>query len=293
MGWRNRPDPRAGGARWPRVRRTFRCLGASAAVALIVSLLHYGCGARRFEVRTPPPAPFEAVIIPGCPSGPSGELSRCQARRAMWAAMLWERGVAERFITSGAAVYSPYIEAEALALAMTTLGVPPDRIYLDRHALHTDENIYNAVQIARGLGLTRLAVASDRGQAVGACQMLEDFLPKGQSGCGAFSMDYSVVEQHLQASPHAPALRALRAPRVQDSEFIPLRAREQRRALASGRLRRPPSFIVYPVMALLRMVGRRWVPTDPAPEEGTVAVTSWAVRARDLGLQPLPATNMP
>jgi hypothetical protein len=263
---------------WFRIRRVLRYLGASAIVALLLSLFHYGCGAQRLEVRAPPAQPFEAVIIPGCPSGPTGELTRCQARRAAWAAILWERGVAERFITSGGAVYSPYVEAEALALAMNALGVPADRIYLDRHALHTDENIYNAVQIARGLGLSRLAVASDRGQAVGACQMLEDW---HGAGCGAFSMDYPLVEQRLAGWAQ---LRSVRAPRVPDSEFVPLKLRERRRAQVSGRSVRPPSFLLYPVMAMLRGLGRRWIPNAPAPEEGERAITSWAERARALGI---------
>lgn len=268
--------------RWSRIRRVFRYLGASAIVALLLTLFHYGCGAQRLEVRTPPAQPFQAVIIPGCPSGPSGELTRCQARRAAWAAILWERGVAERFITSGAAVYSPYVEAEALALAMHSLGVPADRIYLDRHALHTDENIYNAVHIARGLGLSRLAVASDRGQAVGACQMLEGW---HGPGCGAFSMDYPLVERRLTEWAH---LSALRAPRIPDAEFVPLKQRERRRAQASGRSVRPPSFLLYPALAMLRGVGRRWVPNAPAPEEGAPAITTWAARASALGISPRP-----
>lgn len=269
---------------WSRIRRAVRYLGASAIVALLLTMVHYGCGARRLEVREPPRQPFEAIIVPGCPSGPTGELSRCQARRAAWAAILWERGLAERFITSGGAVYSPYVEAEALALAMTRLGVPPDRIYLDRHALHTDENIYNAVQIARGLGLSRLAVASDRGQAVGACRMLEGFMVPRPAGCGAFSMDYGLVEKRLQGEP---ALGALRAPRVADSEFVPLRVREQRRAQASGRAVRPPSFILYPAMMVLHGLGKSWVPVAPAPEEGPPSLTTWAARARSLGLPAL------
>src|SRR6185369_1401839 len=93
--------------------------------------------------------PYDVVIIPGCPSEADGALSLCQLSRALWGALLWERGDTRAFITSGAAVHSPYVEAEALAAALAALGVPAEHIYLEPNALHTDENMYNSLQIAR------------------------------------------------------------------------------------------------------------------------------------------------
>src|SRR3954467_14171611 len=80
-------------------------------------------------------APFDVVIVPGCPSLDDGAMSPCQMSRAVWASILWKRGVASSFITSGSAVHSPYVEAEALAAGMVALGVPPERIWLEPNAL--------------------------------------------------------------------------------------------------------------------------------------------------------------
>ena len=247
--------------------RLLRWTLIAAGMSLLSTLLHFGCASQRLEVRAPPSVPFDAIIVPGCPSAADGALTRCQARRAVWATIQWERGYARHFITSGAAVYSPYVEAEAIAAAMAALGVPADRIYLEPSALHTDENIYNALQIARQKGWTRLAVASDRGQAVGACQMLEDW----HDQCGAFSMDYALVEQRLRATP---GLLAVRVPKV-TIDFMPLRQREVERARRLGRWRRPPSLVVYALMLLRKAFGRApWQPFAPAE----TPLVTWAAR---------------
>jgi hypothetical protein len=248
-------------------RRFFAWAFITLSMSLLATFLHYQSAAQRLEVRSPPSAPFDAIIVPGCPSAQDGTLSPCQARRAMWATILWERGYARHFITSGAAVQSPYVEAEALAAAMSALGVPGERIYLEPEALHTEENIYNALQIARRMGWARLAVASDRGQSVGACQMLEEWHPQ----CGAFTMDEALVHARLQA---AAELHGVRAPRV-TAGFVPLAEREAARAAKAGRRPRPPSYLLYPLMLLRKGLGRpSWQPF--APDEPHLV--TWATR---------------
>jgi DUF218 domain-containing protein len=221
-------------------------------LSLVALALVAGCAAR-FEVVPGAGRPFDAVIVPGCPSEDDGSLSPCQMSRAVWAAILWRRGVAAAFITSGAAVHSPYVEAEALAQAMAALGVPAERIWIEPNALHTDENMYYSLQIARALGLHRLAVASQHGHAAWGCQMLSDW---GQP-CGALSLDLPAV-----AAEHArPRLQALRTPPAQP--WPTLAMREQALLEKSGR-RRPPSFLLYPYIAYLRLDGQRWIPYAPA-----------------------------
>ena len=95
--------------------------------------------------------------------------------RAAWAAILWQRGLAGAFITSGAAVHSRFVEADAIAAGMVALGVPAERIWLERDALHTDENMYFSLRIARALGFRTVAVASQKGHAAWSCRMLEDW----------------------------------------------------------------------------------------------------------------------
>jgi hypothetical protein len=207
------------------------------------------CSAARFEVRGAPARPFDVVIVPGCPSEDDGSLSRCQKGRALWAARLWELGWAEHFITSGAAVYTPYVEAEAIAAAMSALGVPAERIYLEPNALHTDENLYYSLRIARALRFSRVAVASNG--ATFDCLMLEDW---GQPA-SAFTMDIDWVKARgAQVGARLDGVRARRA-----GDFVPLAVRERERARASGR-HRPPSFLLYPGLGLMRTNGERWIP---------------------------------
>ena len=113
-----------------RLRQTLGWMGIIVLMSMTTALLHYSCGAQRLEVKGGPTPAFDAIIVPGCPAKPDGALSTCQSRRATWAALLWERGYAHHFITSGAAAQNPFVEAESLAAAMAALGVPAERIYL-------------------------------------------------------------------------------------------------------------------------------------------------------------------
>src|SRR5690606_2646511 len=132
----------------------------------------------------------------------------CQLGRAGWAAWLYHQGAARYVVPSGSAVRSPFVEAEAMAAAMALLGVPPDRIILEPHAMHTDENMWNSLRIVRHFGWQKIAVASNGSQAVWACRMLEDW----QQPCHAFALDIDALEKFLPE--HEPALMKLRARRV-------------------------------------------------------------------------------
>jgi hypothetical protein len=222
-------------------------------------------GCARYEVASLPPASFDAVIVPGCPSEDDGSLSPCQMSRAAWAAILWQRGVATHFITSGAAVHTRYVEAEAIAAGMTALGVPADRILIEPNALHTDENMYFSLRIARARGFHTLAVASQKGHAAWGCHMLIDW---GQS-CGALSVDLDAVK----ASDPLARLRPVRVPA--DPAYVPLDERERTRAQLAGR-RRPPSFLLYPYIGYLRLNGERWIPYSPPVS----VIATWADKLR-------------
>jgi DUF218 domain len=220
-----------------------------------------GC-ASRWEARALPPSRFDAVIVPGCPSEADGALSPCQMSRAVWASILWQRGVAGAFIVSGSAVHSRFVEAEALAAGMAALGVPAERIWLEPNALHTDENMFYSLQLARALGFHSLAVASQKGHAAWGCQMLVDW---GQP-CSALSLDLDAV----RAAGALPRLQLVRTQPALD--YVPIEERERLLAKARGR-RRPPSYLLYPYIGYLRLNGQRWVPSPP---ERPPALTSWA-----------------
>lgn len=65
---------------------------------------------------------------------------------------------------SGGAVYTPYTEAEIMALYAEAIGIPRDRIYTETKAEHSTENIYYSYKKATKMGFKRIALASDRFQ---------------------------------------------------------------------------------------------------------------------------------
>jgi hypothetical protein len=79
----------------------------------------------------------------------------------IWANYLVQKGIARNVIFSGGAVYTPYVEAKIMALYAEVLGTPKERIFIEDQAQHSTENIYNSYQLAKKMGFTKIAVASD------------------------------------------------------------------------------------------------------------------------------------
>ena len=228
------------------------------------ALLHAtACAPSHYLVTKKPAMPFDAVIVPGCPSEADGSPSFCQLGRAGEAALLWQRGWTTHFIVSGSAVHSPYVEAEAIAQAMTVLGVPPERIVLERDALHTDENVYYSLRVAEQLGFDTLAVASNEPFGSWMCSLMSSW---GHT-CSSIDMDIAGLQTFMP--PFESRLHALRAPRV--ARWEPLDQRELRIAKTTGHAR-PPSYLYYP---LYGTIGR----TPIAPEHAPI---TWEDRAAEL-----------
>jgi hypothetical protein len=223
-----------------------------ARLILIATLV--GCAPSKYLVTRPPAEPFDAVIIPGCPSLEDGSLSYCQLGRAGQAAVLWRHGWTRRFIVSGSDVHTPYVEAEAIAQAMTVLGVPTERIILERDALHSDENVYYSLLIAEKLDLGRLAIASNEPIGSWMCELMTSW----GHACAAIDMDIPALKKLMPT--YDAELRALRATRI--AQWEPLTAREARIARMTGHSR-PASYVYYP---LYWLVGHKPIaPAHPDP----------------------------
>lgn len=216
----------------------------------------------------PPAQPFDAIVVLGCPSEDDGSLSLCQMGRAGQAAIAWRNGHARSFIVTGGAVHTPYVEAEAIAEAMEAMGVPGDRIVLERNALHTDENVYYASEIAKARGLERVAIASTPAHASWACTMM---IARGRA-CDALPMNIAALEAFMP--PYRAALSRLRARRVAD--WVPCDEREEREFQESG-YDRPPSFILYPMLSW-RLAD--WAPYTSHP----LPPITWRERRAQLGV---------
>lgn len=197
-------------------------------------------------------APIDIALVPGCPSEPDGSLSVCQWRRVVWAYHLYESGAVAGFVTSGAAVHTPFVEADALAAGLEALGVPSPAIRRERRALHTDQNVaysLTVVDAARGGATGPVLVASDGGQASGMCTMVNAWKAHYVSvtGCVAAPLDEAWVRARLAEG--VPDLRTDPEP-----GWVPLAERERLVALETGRTR-PSSFWVYTRGGFLNLFG--------------------------------------
>ncbi len=103
---------------------------------------------------------FDAVIVPGVPFE-NNQWSRTMKGRVYWARHLYQRKITRNIIFSGGAVYSPYTEAQIMALYAKAIGVPAANIFTETNAEHSTENLYYSYQKARQLGFKKIALASD------------------------------------------------------------------------------------------------------------------------------------
>jgi len=170
--------------------------------------------------------PYDIIVVPGVPFEDS-TWSRVMKGRVYWSKYLYDIGVAKNIIYSGSAVYTPYIEADIMALYAEKLGIPREHIYMEPHAEHSTENIYYSYKMARMLGFERVALATDQFQA----KMLKRFTKKivgSDVGIIPIVADTLVAMEPYMIDPEIDFQRAF----VKD--FIPLTERESQRERFRG-----------------------------------------------------------
>ena len=116
---------------------------------------------------------YDIVIVPGVPFE-NGTWSFVMKGRVYWSKYLYDNGITENVIYSGAAVYTPYSEAEIMAMYAARLGIPEGNIFTETLAEHSTENVYYSYKKARKLGFQKIALATDPFQA----KMLKRFTKK-------------------------------------------------------------------------------------------------------------------
>lgn len=107
---------------------------------------------------------YDAIIVPGFPYSETGDNSLIQ-KRVLWSQTLLSRGMSKNIIFSGSAVYSPYVEAEIMALYALELGVDENNIIIEPQAEYSIENLYYSLNLAKKHGFVSLALATDPIQA--------------------------------------------------------------------------------------------------------------------------------
>ena len=103
---------------------------------------------------------YDMIVVPGIPPE-EGKWSATMKERVFWSKFLYEKGIAKNVMYSGSAVYSPYNEAEIMAMYGEKLGIPKENIYTEIKAEHSTENIYYSYRKAKKLGFSTIALASD------------------------------------------------------------------------------------------------------------------------------------
>lgn len=169
---------------------------------------------------------YDIVIVPGVPFE-NGKWSYVMKGRVYWSKYLYDNGITENVIYSGAAVYTPYCEAEIMAMYAARLGIPEGNIFTESLAEHSTENVYYSYKKARKLGFQKIALATDPFQA----KMLKRFTKKVVSpevGIIPFVSDILKVMEKDMIDPEIEYQKAFR------TEFIPLSERKNMRERFRG-----------------------------------------------------------
>lgn len=148
------------------IRRTVLCLVFLLLTAGCIPFYYYtfALPQKLFKQSLAAP-PVDAIIVPGIPYR-GGKWGFVMQRRVYWAVFLYKTHRAKNLIFSGAAVYTPYVEAAVMAMYAEKLGVPNEHIFIEDKAEHTTENLYYSYQLAKQQGFQTIGFATDPFQSV-------------------------------------------------------------------------------------------------------------------------------
>jgi uncharacterized SAM-binding protein YcdF (DUF218 family) len=107
---------------------------------------------------------YDLIAVPGVPFTEAGWDSTMKAR-VYWSKYLYDNGIAKNVMYSGSSVYSPYYEAEIMAMYAIAIGIPKENVYTETKAEHSTENLYYVYLKGKKLGFTHIALATDPFQA--------------------------------------------------------------------------------------------------------------------------------
>jgi hypothetical protein len=147
---------------------------------------HY---AKKSYERAKKEKPYDVVIVPGVPYE-GDETTGVMKMRIFWAKHLYDSGFTKNIIFSGSSVYSPYVEGIVMKIMSDSLGIPPENTFSETRAEHSTENVYYSWRMAKDLGFTKIALASDPFQA----GLLRSFIRKYCPEMKAIPIMFDVIE---------------------------------------------------------------------------------------------------
>jgi hypothetical protein len=132
--------------------------------------------------------PFDVVIVPGVPYE-GDRTTSVMKMRLFWAKHLYDSGYTKNIIFSGSSVYSPYVEGIVLKIMADSLGIPSSNTFSETKAEHSTENAYYSWRMARQMGFTKIALATDPFQA----GMLRSFIRRYCPGMKAIPINFDLI----------------------------------------------------------------------------------------------------
>lgn len=198
------------------MHRYFIALALMALVLVVVNGCNVRIIARRIYATHIVNAPYDVVIIPGMPYDSTTQQKKGFNARIVWAKKLYDQGVVKNIIFSGAACYTPFIEAEVMKLIAIEMGIPKEHVFTEPKAEHSKENVYFGWLLAKQLGFKKVAFASDPYQSF----FLEGFIQTNVPQMGIIPIDVDSLKKYYTPLPRVDLSSAY------VKNFIPLNKRE-------------------------------------------------------------------
>jgi uncharacterized SAM-binding protein YcdF (DUF218 family) len=184
-------------------------------VGLILTHCTFSHYAKKSYKRALKERPYDVVIVPGVPYE-GVNTTTVMKMRLFWAKHLYDSGFTNNIIFSGSAVYSPYIEGVVMKIMADSLGIPADHTFSETKAEHSTENAYYSWKMAKAMGYTKIALATDPFQA----GLLRSFIRRYCPGMKSIPIIFDTMNIDEKTLPSINAASA----HIED--FVPITQRE-------------------------------------------------------------------
>jgi uncharacterized SAM-binding protein YcdF (DUF218 family) len=196
-----------------------RFSAANGILILLISLQLLSCTFTRLAEKSYSAAeskePSDVIIFPGLPYDKE-KTSSVMTMRMYWAKHLFDKGIARNVIFSGAAVYTPFVESIAMKVISDSLGIPAHNTFSETKAEHSTENVYYSYKLAKKLGFSSIALATDPFQSA----MLKSFMRKYTPGVDMIPVVYEMLDVEGKSLPVIDTIPAYK------KDFVSIKQRE-------------------------------------------------------------------
>lgn len=169
-------------------------------LAVVATAVFSSCTFSKFAVKQTAKAmkdaPYDVIIVPGVPFEDSA-MGRILKARIIWAKQLYDSGVTKNIIFSGGAVYTPYYEGHIMKAYADSMGIPANHTFAEVAAEHSTENVWNSMRMARRMGFTKIALATDPFQT----KMIGSFLKKHAKDMALIPINFKTLNSGAYTFP--------------------------------------------------------------------------------------------